>query len=162
MGIGNGVWAGSISHSSMAEPLAKGYATVATDTGHVGIDMDAKWAIGHHEKLINFEYRAVHEMTVKAKEILKVYYGKKEDRSYWASCSTGGRQGLIEAYRFPQDYDGISSMAPGKNRYHGPSAPILRLLYIKDQEVLMMQIILNADKMDYKITKKLKTVKCHY
>ncbi len=112
VGIGNGVWAGNISHASMAEPLARGYATVATDTGHVGMGMDAKWAIGHREKLVDFGHRAVHEMTVKAKEILKAYYGKKEDKSLWVSCSTGGRQGLMAAYRYPDDFDGISSMAP--------------------------------------------------
>lgn len=112
VGIGNGIWAGSISHSALAEPIAKGYATVATDTGHVGTGMDAKFAIGHKEKLVDFGYRAVHEMTVKAKEILAAYYGKKENRSFWVSCSTGGRQGLMEASRYPEDYDGISSMAP--------------------------------------------------
>ena len=112
VGIGNGIWAGSIGYTALAEPLSKGYATVATDTGHVGIGMDAKFAIGHREKLIDFGYRAVHEMTVKAKTILTAYYGKKERLSLWVSCSTGGRQGLMEAYRYPEDYDGISSMAP--------------------------------------------------
>lgn len=112
VGIGNGVWAGSISYSALAEPLAKGYATVATDTGHVGSGMDAKFAVGHKEKLIDFGYRAVHEMTVKAKAFIAAYYGRKEQRSLWVSCSTGGRQGLMEAYRYPEDYDGISSMAP--------------------------------------------------
>ncbi|MFC1839580.1 tannase/feruloyl esterase family alpha/beta hydrolase [Thermodesulfobacteriota bacterium] len=112
VGIGNGIWAGTISHSAMAEPLSRGYATVATDTGHVGMGMDAKWAIGHREKLIDFGHRAVHEMTVKAKELLAAYYGKKEDKSLWVSCSTGGRQGLMAAYRYPDDFDGISSMAP--------------------------------------------------
>jgi feruloyl esterase len=112
VGIGNGVWAGSISYSAMAEPLAKGYATVATDTGHVGSGMDGKFAVGHREKLIDFGYRAVHEMTVKAKAILTAYYGRKVQRALWVSCSTGGRQGLMEAYRYPEDYNGISSMAP--------------------------------------------------
>jgi feruloyl esterase len=112
VGIGNGVWAGSISYSALAEPLSKGYATAATDTGHVGSGMDAKFAVGHKEKLIDFGYRAVHEMTVKAKAILAAYYGRKEQRSLWVSCSTGGRQGLMEAYRYPEDYSGISSMAP--------------------------------------------------
>ncbi len=112
VGIGNGVWAGTISHAALAEPLARGFATVATDTGHTGMGIDAKWAIGHKEKLIDFGHRAVHEMTVKAKELLAAYYGKGEDLSYWVSCSTGGRQGLMEAYRYPDDYDGISSMAP--------------------------------------------------
>jgi feruloyl esterase len=112
VGIGNGVWAGSISYSALAEPLAKGYATVATDTGHVGSGMDAKFAVGHKEKLIDNGYRAVHEMTVKAKAFIGAYYGRKEQRSLWVSCSTGGRQGLMEAYRYPKDYDGVSSMAP--------------------------------------------------
>jgi feruloyl esterase len=112
VGIGNGVWAGTISYSALAEPLENGYATVATDTGHTGNGMDAKWAIGHKEKLVDFGYRAVHEMTVKAKELLTAYYGKKEDKSLWVSCSTGGRQGLMAAYRYPDDFDGVSSMAP--------------------------------------------------
>jgi feruloyl esterase len=112
VGTGNGVWAGSISYASLAEPLAKGYATVATDTGHVGSGMDGKFAVGHQEKLVDFGYRAVHEMTVKAKIFLNAYYGRKEQRSLWVSCSTGGRQGLMEAYRYPEDYNGISSMAP--------------------------------------------------
>ncbi len=112
VGIGNGVWAGSISYSALAEPLPRGYATVATDTGHVGSGMDARFAVGHKEKLVDFGHRAVHEMTVKAKAIIAEYYGSQEQRSLWVSCSTGGRQGLMEAYRYPDDYDGISSMAP--------------------------------------------------
>ncbi|HTY62689.1 MAG TPA: tannase/feruloyl esterase family alpha/beta hydrolase [Acidobacteriota bacterium] len=112
VGTGNGIWAGSISYSALAEPLAKGYATVATDAGHIGSGMDAKFAVGHKEKLIDFGYRAVHEMTVKAKAVIAAYYGRKEQRSLWVSCSTGGRQGLMEAYRYPEDYNGISSMAP--------------------------------------------------
>ena len=111
-GIGNGVWAGNISYSALAEPLADGYATVATDTGHVGDGMSGAFAAGHPEKLIDFGYRAVHEMTVKAKILIEAYYGKKEQRSLWVSCSTGGRQGLMASYRYPNDFDGISSMAP--------------------------------------------------
>ncbi|MDR0311072.1 MAG: tannase/feruloyl esterase family alpha/beta hydrolase [Acidobacteriota bacterium] len=112
VGIGNGVWAGSISHSAMAEPLAKGYATVATDAGHTGNGMSGAFAAGHPEKLIDFGYRAVHEMTVKAKTFIEAFYGRKEQRSLWVSCSTGGRQGLMASYRYPDDFDGISSMAP--------------------------------------------------
>jgi hypothetical protein len=74
--------------------------------------MDAAFAVGHREKLVDFGYRAVHEMTVKAKTFLEAYYGRKQQRALWVSCSTGGRQGLMEAYRYPKDYDGISSMAP--------------------------------------------------
>ena len=111
-GIGNGVWAGNIAYSSMADPLAQGYAVAATDAGHVGDGMSGAFAAGHPEKLIDFGYRAVHEMTVKAKQFIETYYGRKEQRSLWVSCSTGGRQGLMAAYRYPDDYNGISSMAP--------------------------------------------------
>ena len=112
VGVGNGVWAGNISYSAMAVPLSRGYATAATDTGHVGSGMDAKFAVGHKEKLVDFGHRAIHEMTTNAKSIIKEYYGKEERMSLWVSCSTGGRQGLMEAYRYPEDYDGISAMAP--------------------------------------------------
>ncbi len=112
VGIGNGIWAGTIGYFSMAEPVTRGYAVVATDTGHTGNGMSGGWAVGHPEKLIDFGYRAVHEMTVKAKVILAAYYGRKEQDSLWVSCSTGGRQGLMEAYRYPEDYNGISAMAP--------------------------------------------------
>ncbi len=111
-GIGNGVWAGSISYFEMAAPLSRGYAVAATDTGHIGTGIDIKWGAGHPEKVADFGYRAVHEMTVKAKALIVAYYKKKPERSYWTSCSTGGRQGLMEAYRFPHDYDAISAMDP--------------------------------------------------
>ena len=111
-GIGNGVWAGSISYSQMAGPLSRGYAVVATDTGHVGTGMDAGFTVGHPEKLIDFAYRAIHEMTVKAKALIMAFYSENPKLSLWTSCSTGGRQGLMEAYRYPGDYDGISAMAP--------------------------------------------------
>ena len=96
----------------MAEPLSHGYAVAATDTGHVGTGIDAGFAVGHPEKLIDFGYRAVHEMTVKAKALITAFYGKAPEHSLWTSCSTGGRQGLMEAYRYPKDYNGISAMAP--------------------------------------------------
>jgi hypothetical protein len=112
VGVGNGVWAGSISYFEMAAPLSRGYATAATDDGHQGNPLDGSFAAGHPEKLIDFGYRAPHEMTVAAKGAITAFYGRKADRSLFASCSTGGRQGLMEAYRYPKDYDGISSMAP--------------------------------------------------
>ncbi|MGH8149975.1 MAG: tannase/feruloyl esterase family alpha/beta hydrolase [Steroidobacteraceae bacterium] len=111
-GIGNGVWAGSISYFEMVAPLAHGYAVVATDTGHVGNGLDGGFAVGHPQKLIDFGYRAVHEMTVKAKALIAAYYDRGPRFSLWTSCSTGGRQGLMEAYRYPRDYNGISAMAP--------------------------------------------------
>jgi hypothetical protein len=112
VGIGNGVWAGSISYFQLGEPLSRGYAVAATDTGHVGNGLTADWAVGHPEKLTDFGYRAVHGMTVAAKAAVKDFYGSGPKMSLWNSCSTGGRQGLMEAFRFPDDYDAISAMAP--------------------------------------------------
>jgi hypothetical protein len=120
VGVGNGVWAGSITHFAMVEPLSMGYATAATDDGHQGSPLDASFAAGHPEKLVDFGHRAVHEMTVAAKAAIAEFYGKKSNRSLFVSCSTGGRQGLMEAYRYPQDYDGISSMAPAN-----PMVPLM-------------------------------------
>lgn len=112
VGIGNGVWAGTISYFELGQPLSRGYAVAATDTGHVGTGLSADFAVGHPEKLTDFGYRAVHGMTVAAKDVIRAFYGDYPKLSYWNSCSTGGRQGLMEAYRFPQDYDAISAMAP--------------------------------------------------
>ncbi|HUN76498.1 MAG TPA: tannase/feruloyl esterase family alpha/beta hydrolase [Steroidobacteraceae bacterium] len=112
LGTGNGVWAGSITYFSMVAPLSMGYATAATDDGHQGSPLDAGFAEGHPEKLVDFGYRAVHEMTSTAKALIVAFYGSGAQRSLFVSCSTGGRQGLMEAYRYPSDYDGISAMAP--------------------------------------------------
>ncbi|QUD90226.1 tannase/feruloyl esterase family alpha/beta hydrolase [Phenylobacterium montanum] len=112
VGIGNGGWAGSISYFQLGEPLSRGYAVAATDTGHVGNALTGDWAAGHPEKLIDFGYRAVHDMTVAAKAAVSDFYGSGPRMSLWNSCSTGGRQGLMEAFRFPEDYDAISAMAP--------------------------------------------------
>jgi feruloyl esterase len=108
--VGNGGWAGVISYSAMAEAVRAGYASASTDTGHVGAR--GMFALGHPEKLIDFSWRSEHEMTVKAKELIKAFYGNAPKFSYWNGCSTGGRQGLKEAQMFPDDYDGIIAGAP--------------------------------------------------
>jgi feruloyl esterase len=111
-GVGNGIWAGQISYSQMGQPLERGYAVASTDTGHVGSGLTAEWAVGHPEKLVDFGHRAVHLMTVAAKQAVQDFYGRKASLSLWNSCSTGGRQGLMAAHRYPEDYDAISAMAP--------------------------------------------------
>jgi len=120
VGVGNGVWAGAISYFEMVGPLSRGYATAATDDGHQGNPLDAGFAAGHPEKLVDFGYRAPHEMTLAAKATVAAYYGRAPERSLFASCSTGGRQALMEAYRYPADYDGISAMAPAN-----PMVPLM-------------------------------------
>ena len=112
--VGNGGWAGTISYPAMATALKRGYATSSTDTGHVGAN--GSFALGHPEKFIDFAYRSEHEMTVKAKAIIDRYYGRAPQRSYWNGCSTGGRQGLAEAQRYPDDYDGIIAGASANPR----------------------------------------------
>ncbi len=110
--VGNGIWAGQLSYSAMADPLKRGYAVATTDTGHTGSGLDARWAVGHPEKLTDFGYRAVHEMVVAGKQAIAAFYGSGPKLSYWNSCSTGGRQGVMEAGRYPDDFDAISAMAP--------------------------------------------------
>jgi len=112
VGIGNGIWAGQLSYSQLGDPLSRGYAVATTDTGHTGNGMSADFAVGHPEKLVDFGHRAVHEMTLAAKRAIAEFYGRSPTLSLWNSCSTGGRQGLMEAFRYPEDYDAISAMAP--------------------------------------------------
>jgi feruloyl esterase len=114
--VGNGGWAGSISYGAMAEALYDGYATASTDTGHAG--GGGSFALGHPEKVVDFGWRSEHEMTVKSKAIIEGFYGRPARMSYWNGCSTGGRQGLKEAQRFPGDYDGVVAGAPANPRTH--------------------------------------------
>jgi Tannase and feruloyl esterase len=111
-GQGNGGFAGSITYLGMAAAVSRGYATAGTDTGHSASPIDASWARGHPEKIIDFGYRAIHEMTLKAKAVIQAFYGQSPQHSFFAACSNGGRQGLMEAQRFPADYDGIIAGAP--------------------------------------------------
>jgi feruloyl esterase len=123
-GVGNGGWTGSITYPALMEALQKGYASASTDTGHAGNPLDGSFALGHPEKVIDFGYRAVHEMTVKAKAIVAAYYDKSAQYSYWNGCSSGGKQGLKEAQRYPNDYDGIIAGAPANYWTHLTAATV--------------------------------------
>ncbi|MDR0310537.1 MAG: tannase/feruloyl esterase family alpha/beta hydrolase [Acidobacteriota bacterium] len=114
--VGNGGWAGTLSTSAMASALREGYATASNDTGHKG--GNALFSIGHPEKVIDYAYRAVHEMTVWSKTLIEAFYGQKPRFSYWNGCSTGGRQGLMSAQRYPEDYDAIIAGAPANYHSH--------------------------------------------
>jgi feruloyl esterase len=131
IGLGNGAMGGSISYASMAAALSRGYAASSTDTGHEGSGQDGSFALGHREKVIDFGYRAVHEMTVKAKLIVAAYYGRAPTFSYWNGCSTGGRQGVVEAQRFPGDYNGIVAGAPAINLVHMQAASVWKAQAIR-------------------------------
>ena len=114
--VGNGGWAGVISYAAMASALREGYATASTDTGHKG--GNALFAIGHPEKLVDFAYRAVHEMTLKSKALVSAFYDRGPRLSYWNGCSTGGRQGLMAAQKYPDDFDAILAGAPANYQTH--------------------------------------------
>ena len=112
LGVGNGGFAGSIGYQQFAGYLKRGFAVAGSDAGHRAEGTDATWAYGHPEKVKDFGWRAVHLTTERAKQILNAFYGKPQDKAYFDSCSDGGREALMEAQRFPDDYDGILAGAP--------------------------------------------------
>lgn len=118
--IGNGGWAGAIHKRPLAEAVRRGYAAASTDDGHQGGisddgkgDRSAAFAIGHPEKLIDFGYRALSETRAAALAAIRVFYGRDARRSYFVGCSDGGREALMVAQRFPEDFDGILAGNPG-------------------------------------------------
>jgi len=119
-GIGNGGYAGTIGYGGLATAVRHGYAAASTDTGHHATSgaPDAAWALGHPQKIIDFGYRAIHETAVKGKAIAAAFYGSAVRRAYFNSCSNGGRQALMEAQRYPEDYDGIVAGAPANYWTH--------------------------------------------
>jgi feruloyl esterase len=120
--VGNGAWAGNISYRDLATAVTAGWAAASTDTGHT--ETTAVFVVGHPEKLIDFAYRAVHEMTLAAKPIVAAYYRKNPMRAYFNGCSTGGRQALTEAQRYPADYDGIVAGAAANYPTHLQGAQV--------------------------------------
>jgi len=114
--VGNGGWAGTITYAAMGTAVGRGYASSSTDTGHVG--GSANFVPGHPEKLIDYAYRSEHEMVVKSKALIEAFYGSPARYSYWVGCSTGGKQGLTEAQRYPNDFDGIIAGAPANYMIH--------------------------------------------
>jgi feruloyl esterase len=122
LSTGEGGFAGQLNYqrngldAAMDENLRRGYATASTDTGHVASDQ--WWAIGHPERVTDYLYRAKHVTTVAAKAIILAHYGQAPVRSYFNSCSNGGRQGLMEAQRYPEDFDGYIIGAPWNFQSH--------------------------------------------
>jgi feruloyl esterase len=128
LAVGNGGWAGSIQgYGDMQEALRRGYATAGTDTGHTAADgANGMFALGHPEKVVDFAYRALHDMTVKSKRLMDVYYAKPLDYSYYKGCSTGGRMGVMAAQRYPGDYDGIIAGALANRHIHMHTVGVYR------------------------------------
>jgi len=115
MGGGAGFTGFVVNTSLIFGSLQKGYATVGTDTGHKGHPLDASWALNNLERVVSFGHQAVHRTAVTAKSLIQTYYGKDISRSYFTGCSRGGGQALMEAQRYPEDFDGIAAGAPAFN-----------------------------------------------
>ena len=131
LAVGNGGWAGNIETGAMATGLNRGYAAASNDTGHKG--GSASFAVGHPEKVIDFGYRAMHEMAVQSKAFIQAFYKRGPQLSYYQGCSTGGRQGLMEAQRYPNDFDAIIAGAPVYNQIHlNESQVALQVEMLKD------------------------------
>ena len=132
LAVGNGGWAGAIQgYGDMQAALRRGYATAATDTGHSAADGPAgMFALGHPEKIVDFAYRALHDMTVKSKRLIDVFYAEPLDYSYYKGCSTGGRQGVMAAQRYPGDYDGIIAGALANRHIHMHTAGAYRSIQL--------------------------------
>src|SRR5437667_7160466 len=126
--VGNGGFAGSIQgYGDMQIALRLGYATAATDTGHNAADgPNGMFALGHPEKIVDFAYRALHETTVESKRLIKALYSRNVQTSYYKGCSTGGREGVMAAQRFPDDYDGIIAGALANRHVHMHTAGFAR------------------------------------
>ncbi len=113
LGIGGGGWAGNVTIQAASDGLSKGYATMQTDGGNAGTDVWANgWVSERPESAIDFSHRAIHEMTEAGKAVAAAFYGQPHTRAYYNGCSTGGRMGLMEAQRYPDDYDAIIAGAP--------------------------------------------------
>lgn len=115
LGTGNGGGAGSIVYGALCSGLLRGFATANTD---MGTSPGAFKIAGQLEKITDFGYRSTHEMTTASKAILELFYKKPAHHAYFFGCSTGGHQALMEAQRYPGDYNGIVVGAPGNNRTH--------------------------------------------
>jgi feruloyl esterase len=153
MGVGNGGFAGSIQglNNEMPQALRLGYATAGTDTGHQ--EQGGAWAIGHPEKMIDFGYRATHEMTLKSKEIVKAFYDRSAQYAYFKGCSTGGRMALMEAQRYPDDYDGIIAGSLANRHIHMWTAGVERSISLSrhperaitsEQAALVNNLVMNS------------------
>ncbi|HSV53514.1 MAG TPA: tannase/feruloyl esterase family alpha/beta hydrolase [Burkholderiaceae bacterium] len=114
---GNGVYAGDTQLGAAVDSVRQGFVGTKTDTGHTGFFLSGAFGMESPGKAntqlqIDFAYRSEHLMAVVGKQLTKAFYGQDPVRSYWYGCSTGGRQGLMMAQRYPNDYDAILAGAP--------------------------------------------------
>lgn len=147
-GVGLMGYIGAINYNDLAPPLRRGYAAASTDGGHSSGPTETEWAIGHPQAIDSLGRRAHHEMTVAAKASMRAYYGADPHYSYFTGCSAGGWQGLTEAQRYPDDYDGIVSGGPVFNLIHlhaGSLWNAMQVKTVKQEKIdLLYQAVLNA------------------
>ena len=110
--VGNGGLGGSIVTAALAQGVSHNFAVASTDDGHTGSGVDGSWALGHPEKVVDFGYRAVHETSVKSHLLIKQFYSAQPKFAYFSGCSEGGREAMMEAQRYPEDFNGILAGAP--------------------------------------------------
>src|SRR4051794_14550576 len=132
MMLGNGGFAGSIQgYGDMQVALRLGYAAAGSDAGHTAAEgPNGMFALGHPEKIVDFSHRAVHETTVTSKALIKEFYARAAQYSYFKGCSTGGRQAVMAAQRFPEDYDGIIGGALANRHIHMHTAGSARQILL--------------------------------
>jgi hypothetical protein len=111
-GANSGGLAGYINYNDLAAAIRAGQAVAGSDTGHNALPGDSAWAKGHPEKVKDYGWRALHLTAVVGKKLVAAFYGRRPDHAYFIGCSNGGRQALMEASRFPEDYDGLVAGAP--------------------------------------------------
>ncbi|KAF2033551.1 tannase and feruloyl esterase [Setomelanomma holmii] len=119
-GVGGGGWTTGLVPANTIGAVAQGYAAVTTDGGHASTASTASWGLLNPGNvnlylLQDFASVTLNDMTVLGKQVTEAYYGKPISKSYWNGCSTGGRQGLMMAQRYPEAYDGILAIAPAIN-----------------------------------------------
>jgi feruloyl esterase len=112
--VGNGAYESDIYWAQLGDRIRQNDVGVATDTGHDGQELT--FGIGHPEKIVDWGQRAVHESVAAAKLVLRAYFDRDADHSYFSGCSTGGDEALSEAQRYPSDFDGIIAGDPGNDR----------------------------------------------
>lgn len=123
--VGCGGYCGMSSADDCDDAVRRGYACIASDMGHQGKGVDGVWAYNNLQAQVDYGFRATHVAALAGKAITGRFYSNAPARSYYTGCSTGGRQGLVEAQRFPWDFDGIVAGAPAINL----SATVLNILW---------------------------------
>ena len=162
---GQGGYAGRVESQALGMgALEKGYAVAGTDTGHVGPGgaTDGSWALGNLERVVNYGHAAVHRVTATAKALVQARYGRAAEKAYFAGCSNGGRQALMSAQRYPEDFDAILAGAPAQDirgviatfltitraMYPDPAQVGTPTLSMADQQALQKAVLAKCDAAD--------------